>query len=84
VAPAADGDLQIVVTGETHRRDHVSGPDASGNQSRVSVDGTVPDCAGEVVVGVVGADEPASEPIDHVCALRGHGGRAAGNETASE
>jgi hypothetical protein len=33
---------------------------------------------------VVGTDQPASEPIDHVCAPHGRGGRAAGNETGSE
>src|SRR4029077_14177762 len=44
VASAAYGDLQIVVAGETHGRDHVGGPDASGDQARAPVDGTIPDC----------------------------------------
>jgi len=64
VASAPYGDLQIVVAGETHGRDHVGGPDASGDQARAPVDGTVPDCTGAVVVGVVGTDQPASEPVD--------------------
>jgi hypothetical protein len=64
VASAANGDLQIVVAGETHGRDHVGGPDASGDQARAPVDGTVPDCTGAVVVGVIGTDQPASEPVD--------------------
>ena len=64
VASAPYGDLQIVVAGETHGRDHVGGPDASGDQARAPVDGTVPHCTGDVVVGVVGTDQPASEPVD--------------------
>jgi hypothetical protein len=56
VASAPYGDLQIVVAGETHGRDHVGGPDASGDQARAPVDGTVPHCTGDVVVGMVGAD----------------------------
>jgi hypothetical protein len=64
VASAPYGDLQIVIPGATHGRDHVGGPDASGDQARAPVNGTVPDCTGEVVVGVVGPDQPASEPVD--------------------
>src|SRR5688572_26835146 len=64
VASAPYGDLQIVVAGETHGGGHVGGPDASGDQARAPVDGTVPHCTGSVVVGVVGADQPASEPFD--------------------
>ena len=64
VASAPYGDFQVVVAGETHGRDHVGGPDAPGDQTWVPVDGTVPDCTGDVVVGVVGTDEPASEPVD--------------------
>ena len=56
VATAPYGDLQIVVAGEPHGRDHVGAPDASGDQARAPVDGTVPDCARAVVVGVVGID----------------------------
>ena len=56
VASAPYGDLQIVVADETHGRDHVGGPDASGDQVRAPVNGTVPDCTGDVVVGVVGTD----------------------------
>src|SRR5687767_15600780 len=44
VASAPYGDLQIVVAGGTHRRDHVGGSDASGDQARAPVDGTVPHC----------------------------------------
>ena len=64
VASAPYGDLQVVVAGETHGRDHVGGPDASGDQARAPVDGAVPDCSGGVVVGVVGTDQLASEPVD--------------------
>ena len=55
---------EIVVAGETHGRDHVGGPDASGNQARAPVDGTVPHCTGDVIVGVVGTDQPASESVN--------------------
>src|SRR5262249_12502787 len=64
VASAPYGDLQIVVAGETHSRDHIAGPDTSGDQARAPVDSTVPDCTGDVVVGVVGTDQSASEPVD--------------------
>src|SRR5438094_575630 len=56
VASAPYGNLQIVVAGETHGRDHVGGPNASGDQVRAPVNGTVPDCTGDVIVGVVGID----------------------------
>jgi hypothetical protein len=56
VASAPYRDLQVVVAGETHRRDYVGRPDASGDQARAPVDGTVPDCTRPVVVGVVGTD----------------------------
>jgi hypothetical protein len=42
VAPAADGDLEIAVAGEAHRRGHIGGAAAAGNQPRSSVDGAVP------------------------------------------
>ena len=64
VASAPYGDFQIVVAGETHGPDNVGGADASGDQVRAPVNGTVPDCTGDVVVGVVGTDELASEPVD--------------------
>ena len=64
VASAPYGDLQIVVAGEAHGRDHVGGPDASGDQAWAPVDSTVPNCTGDVVVGLVGTDQPASEPVD--------------------
>src|SRR5688572_32997271 len=65
VVPAATyGDLQIVVAGETHGRDHVGGPGASSDQARAPVDGPVPHRAGSIVIGVVGTDQPASEPAD--------------------
>ena len=56
VASAPYGNLQVVVAGETHGRDHVGSSDASGDQARAPVNGTVPDCTGNVVVGVVGTD----------------------------
>ena len=64
VASAPYGDLEVVVAGELHGRDHVGGPDASGDQARTPVDGTVPDRAGDVVIRLVGTDQPASEPAD--------------------
>jgi hypothetical protein len=54
-----------VVAGETHRRDHVGGPDASGDQARAPVDGTVPHCTGDVVVGVASLDKlPAQARLE--------------------
>jgi hypothetical protein len=64
VATAPYGDLQIVIAGETHGRNDVSGPEASGDQARATVDGAVPDRTGDVVVGVAGIDETPSEPVD--------------------
>src|SRR3546814_496417 len=63
VAAAPYGDLQIVVAGEMHGRDHVGAPDASSDQARAPVNGTIPDCTGDVVVGVACSDQPASEPV---------------------
>jgi hypothetical protein len=60
VASAPYGNLQIVIASEAHRRDHVRGPDASGDQVRAPVNGAVPDCTGDVIVGVVGADKATS------------------------
>src|SRR4029453_1224198 len=54
VASAPNGDFQIVLAGEAHGRDHVGGPDASGDHVRAPIDGTVPHCTGDVIVGVVG------------------------------
>src|SRR3546814_9528467 len=45
-------------------RDHVGAPDASSDQARAPVNGTIPDCTGGVVVAVVCSDQPASEPVD--------------------
>src|SRR5688572_12778002 len=53
-----------MVAGETHGRDHVGGSDASGDQARPPIDGAVPHCTGDVIVGVVGTDQPAPEPVD--------------------
>src|SRR3546814_4060961 len=44
VAAAPDCDLQIVVAGETPRRDPVGAPDASSDQSRWPANCTLPDC----------------------------------------
>src|SRR3546814_14563828 len=38
--------------------------DASSDQARAPVNGTIPDCTGGVVVAVVFSDQPASEPVD--------------------
>jgi hypothetical protein len=70
MASAPYGDLQIVVAGEPDGSDHVGGADASGDQARTPVNGTVPDCTGDVVVGMVGTDEPASESVDYRCPHR--------------
>ncbi|HSE02287.1 MAG TPA: hypothetical protein VLB72_16305, partial [Burkholderiales bacterium] len=64
MASAPYGDLQIVVAGESHGRDHVGGSDASGDQAWAPVNGTVPDRSGDVVVGVAGTDQPAPEPVN--------------------
>src|SRR3546814_18791080 len=42
----------------------VGAPDASSDQGRAPVNGTIPDCTGGVVVAVVCSDQPASEPVD--------------------
>ena len=63
VASAPYGDLEVVVAGESHGRDHVGGPDASGDQARTPVDGTVPDRAGDVVIRSVGTDQPPRNPL---------------------
>ncbi len=64
VAPAPDGDHQVVAAGEAHRSDHVGGPAASGDQPGAPVDGAVPHRSGGVVVGVVSGDQLAPEPVD--------------------
>jgi hypothetical protein len=64
VTPAANRDLEIVVAGEAHRRGHIGGAAAAGNQPRSSVDGAVPYGSGVVVVVVVGSDHVAPEPGD--------------------
>src|SRR5262245_41309578 len=64
VASASYGDLQIVIASEAHRRDHVGGPDASGDQVRAPVNSAVPDCTGDVIDGVTGTNRPASERAD--------------------
>src|SRR5262249_41983748 len=46
----------ILGAGETHGRDHVGGPNASGDEVRAPVNGTVPDCTGDLIVSVVGID----------------------------
>ena len=64
VAPAPDGDLKVVVAGDAHGRGHIGGPAASGDQPGAPVDGAVPHGSGGVVVGVVGGDQLAPEPVD--------------------
>ena len=51
VAPAPDGDLQVVVAREAHRRDHIGHARAAGDAGRTAVDRAVPDPAGSVVAG---------------------------------
>jgi hypothetical protein len=62
VTPAAHGDLEIAVAGEAHRRGHVGGAAAAGDQPGSPVDGAVPHGSGVVVVVVVGDDHIAPEP----------------------
>jgi hypothetical protein len=62
VTAAANGDLEIAVTGEAHRCGHIGGAAAAGDQPRSSVDGAVPYGSGVVVVVVVGDDHVAPEP----------------------
>jgi hypothetical protein len=64
VTTAADGDPQVVVSGETHCHSRVGGPAASSDQPGTPVDGAVPDGSGGVVVGVVSDDQSAPEPFD--------------------
>jgi hypothetical protein len=64
VAPAPYGDLQVVLAGEAHRRGHVGGPAAAGDEPGAPVDGAVPHGSGGVVVGVVSCDQLAPEPVD--------------------
>ena len=62
VAPASYGDLEVTVAGEAHRRGHVGGAAAAGDQPRSSVDGAVPDGSGVVVLIMLRGDDVAPEP----------------------
>jgi hypothetical protein len=62
VTPAANGDLEIAVAGEAHRRGHIGGAAAAGKQPRSSVDGAVPYGACAVVLMMLRGDHVAPEP----------------------
>jgi hypothetical protein len=64
VASAPYRDLEIVVVGELYGRNHVGRAAAAGDQARTSIDRTVPDCTGDVVIAVRRADQAAPEPVD--------------------
>jgi hypothetical protein len=64
VTAASHGDLQGVIAGETDRRRDIDGATASGDQSRSAVDGSVPDGAGAVVLGMLPRDHITAEPGD--------------------
>jgi len=64
VAPAPNGDLQVVVSRESRRPGHVRGPAAPGDQPGVPVDRAVPHRSGVVVVRMVRGDQLAPEPGD--------------------
>jgi hypothetical protein len=64
VASAPHRDLQVVFAAETHGSGDVGCPAASSDQSRVAVDGTVPDGSGGVVFGVVSRDLLTLELVD--------------------
>jgi hypothetical protein len=64
VAAASYGDLQAVVTCESHGDRHVGGAAAAGDESGAAINGAVPYGSGVVVVGVVHGDELAPEPVD--------------------
>src|SRR5262245_5148980 len=64
VASATYRDLQVVVASVTYSRHHIRGADASGDHARTPVNGTVPDSTGDVVLSVVGTDQPAAEAVD--------------------
>jgi hypothetical protein len=51
VAAAPDGDLQVVVTREAHRRDHIGHARTAGDAGGTAVGGAIPEPAGGVVAG---------------------------------
>src|SRR4029453_8067032 len=64
VAPAANGDLEIAIAGEAHRRGDIGGSAAAGDQPRSSVDGAIPYGSGVVIVMMPRGDHVAAEPGD--------------------
>ena len=64
VASASYCDLEVAVASEAHRRGHVGGAAAAGDQSRAPIDGAVPYGACVVVSIVVGGDQVAPESRD--------------------
>src|SRR5699024_7104368 len=52
VATAADGDYQVVVAAESHRRDHIVGVYRAHDESRAAVDHAVPHAPRLVVAGI--------------------------------
>ena len=80
VSAASDCQVDAVLAGEAHARDHVSGVGAAGDSRRPLVDHRVVDGAGAVVVLVAGPDELAVQGLGEVgvrrgAALPGYGGR---------
>ena len=50
-----------MIAGKAHRRHHVGGPGAAGDQPRAPVDHAVPDFAGIVITAVAGAQQRAAQ-----------------------
>src|SRR5262249_12919077 len=59
VTAAADGDLDAVLAGEPHARDHVGGVPAAGDGGGALVDHGVVDGACLVILGIPGQDQAA-------------------------
>ena len=63
VAAAADGDDELLLTGEAERSDDVVGVGRPNDQRRATVDHAVPDRARRVVTGVVRAHDLTGESV---------------------
>ena len=61
MAAASHGDEKIALARETDGGPHVGGAGAAGDESGMTIDRTVPDRAGSVVLPVAGTDELSTE-----------------------